>query len=93
MQPSVRVSGTISCSGMLAIGSNKTILGASGAKIVGCGLNIKNAKNVIVRNLTFDDWDDDAINVETVHERVDRPEHVLAPGTTGRWTPSGPRTT
>ena len=29
------------------------------------GLNIKNAKNVIVRNLTFDDWDDDAINVET----------------------------
>ena len=61
----VRVSGTISCSGMLAIGSNKTILGASGAKIVGCGLNIKNAKNVIVRNLTFDDWDDDAINVET----------------------------
>ena len=61
----VRVSGTISCSGMLAIGSNKTILGASGAKIVGCGLNIKNAKNVIVRNMTFDDWDDDAINVET----------------------------
>lgn len=61
----VRVSGTISCSGMLTIGSNKTIVGASGAKIVGCGLNIKNAKNVIVRNLSFDDWDDDAINIET----------------------------
>ena len=43
----------------------RPILGASGAKLVGCGLNIKNAKNVIVRNLTFDDWDDDAINVET----------------------------
>ncbi|KQY41933.1 RICIN domain-containing protein [Cellulomonas sp. Root137] len=63
--PVVRVQGTISCSGMLTVASNKTVLGASGAKIVGCGLNIKNAKNVIVRNLTFDDWDDDAINIET----------------------------
>ncbi|GIG22152.1 alpha-N-arabinofuranosidase [Cellulomonas chitinilytica] len=61
----VRVSGTISCSGMLTIGSNKTIEGASGSKIVGCGLNVKSAKNVILRNLTFDGWDDDAINVET----------------------------
>ena len=38
----------------------------------GVRCDIKNAKNVIVRNLTFDDWDDDAINVD-VHERVDRP--------------------
>ena len=36
----IRVSGTISCSGMLRVGSNKTILGNSGATIAGCGLNI-----------------------------------------------------
>ena len=60
----IRVSGTISCSGMLRVASNKTILGNSGATIVGCGLNISEASNVIVRNLTFRDWDDDAINVE-----------------------------
>ncbi|WP_211590478.1 cellulose binding domain-containing protein [Microbispora sp. H11081] len=60
----VRVSGTISCSGMLRVGSNKTIVGASGAALVGCGLNVSNAKNVIIRNLTFRNWDDDAINVQ-----------------------------
>ncbi|WP_327044086.1 cellulose binding domain-containing protein [Microbispora sp. NBC_01189] len=60
----VRVSGTISCSGMLKVGSNKTIVGASGATIVGCGLNVSQAKNVIIRNLVFRDWDDDAINVQ-----------------------------
>lgn len=60
----VRVSGTISCSGMLKVGSNKTIVGASGATIVGCGLNVSNAKNVIIQNLIFRNWDDDAINVQ-----------------------------
>jgi pectate lyase len=60
----IRVSGTISCSGMLRVASNKTILGNSGATIAGCGLNISEASNVIVRNLTFRDWDDDAINVQ-----------------------------
>src|SRR5688572_19955122 len=36
----IRVSGTISCSGMLRVRSNKTIVGNSGATISGCGLNI-----------------------------------------------------
>jgi pectate lyase len=62
----VRVSGTISCSGMLKIGSNKTIVGVgTNAKIVGCGLNISGQKNVIVRNIAFSGWNDDAINIET----------------------------
>jgi pectate lyase len=61
----IRVSGTISCSGMLRVASNKTVLGNSGATIVGCGLNVSAASNVIIRNLTFRDWDDDAINVQT----------------------------
>ncbi|WP_326824349.1 RICIN domain-containing protein [Streptosporangium sp. NBC_01756] len=60
----IRVSGTISCSGMLKVTSNKTVIGNSGAAIVGCGLNISEASNVIVRNLTFRDWDDDGINVQ-----------------------------
>jgi pectate lyase len=60
----IRVSGTISCSGMLRTRSDKTVIGASGATIVGCGLTISGDRNVIVRNLTFRDWDDDAVNVE-----------------------------
>ncbi|MEH1125490.1 pectate lyase family protein [Micromonospora sp. CPCC 206061] len=60
----VRVSGTISCSGMLRVGSNKTIVGNAGATIAGCGLNVSQASNVIIRNLTFRNWNDDAINVQ-----------------------------
>ncbi|WCN82932.1 pectate lyase family protein [Micromonospora sp. LH3U1] len=60
----IRVSGTISCSGMLRVRSNKTILGNSGATIAGCGLNISGDRNVIIRNLNFRDWNDDAINVQ-----------------------------
>jgi len=60
----IRVSGTISCSGMLRVASNKSVLGNSGATIVGCGLNISQASNVIVRNITFRDWGDDAVNVQ-----------------------------
>ncbi|MER6170053.1 RICIN domain-containing protein [Streptosporangium sp. NPDC001681] len=60
----IRVSGTISCSGMLKVTSNKTILGNSGAVISGCGFNISEASNVIVRNLTFRNWNDDGIQVQ-----------------------------
>ncbi|MDG4829740.1 cellulose binding domain-containing protein [Solwaraspora sp. WMMD1047] len=60
----IRVSGTISCSGMLRVRSNKTILGNSGATISGCGFNINGDRNVIIRNLTFRNWNDDAINVQ-----------------------------
>ncbi|HZM80129.1 MAG TPA: carbohydrate-binding protein [Candidatus Limnocylindrales bacterium] len=60
----IRVSGTISCSGMLRVASNKSVLGNAGATIVGCGFNISEASNVLVRNLTFRDWGDDAINVQ-----------------------------
>ena len=61
----IRISGTISCSGMLRVRSNKTIIGNSGATIAGCGLNINGDRNVIIRNITFRGWDDDAINVQT----------------------------
>ncbi|GLW08517.1 hypothetical protein Misp01_36470 [Microtetraspora sp. NBRC 13810] len=38
--------------------------GNSGATITGCGLNVSRASNVIIRNLTFRGWNDDAINVQ-----------------------------
>ena len=60
----VRISGNISCSGMITVGSNKSILGNSGATLAGCGLNVSNASNVIIRNINFNGWDDDAINVQ-----------------------------
>ena len=60
----IRVSGTISCSGMLRVRSNKTIIGNSGATIAGCGFNISGDRNVIIRNLNFTGWNDDAINVQ-----------------------------
>ncbi|MCK2213450.1 right-handed parallel beta-helix repeat-containing protein [Actinomadura sp. ATCC 31491] len=62
--PVVRVSGTINCSGMLKVGSNKSVIGNAGATIVGCGLNVASASNVIIRNLTFRNWNDDGINVQ-----------------------------
>ncbi|SEF91327.1 pectate lyase [Nonomuraea solani] len=60
----IRVSGTISCSGMLRVTSNKTVIGNSGATIAGCGFNVSQASNVIIRNLTFRNWNDDGINVQ-----------------------------
>jgi pectate lyase len=61
----VRVSGTISLSSMTKIASNKTVEGVgSGATITGQGLNITKASNVIVRNLNFRNWGDDAVNVQ-----------------------------
>ncbi|MCO1576920.1 polysaccharide lyase family 1 protein [Crossiella sp. SN42] len=61
----VRVTGTIALSGMAAVSSDKTIIGVgSGATITGHGLNISRSANVIVRNLNFRNWADDAINVQ-----------------------------
>jgi len=49
---------------MIRVGSNKSILGNSGAVISGCGLNVSEASNVIIRNITFRNWNDDAVNVQ-----------------------------
>ncbi|MCH7230448.1 hypothetical protein L0U85_06200 [Glycomyces sp. L485] len=60
----VRVSGTINLSGMVKVGPNTTIIGNSGATITRGGLNLDQTRNVIVQNLTFRDYSDDAINVQ-----------------------------
>lgn len=61
----IRVTGSISLSSMTKVTSDKTIIGvgASG-RITGSGLNVSNAHNVIIRNLTFTGSNDDAINVQ-----------------------------
>ncbi|MEU3554775.1 pectate lyase family protein [Streptomyces fragilis] len=61
----VRVNGSIALSSMTKVASNKTIVGVGTAgRITGYGLNISNANNVIVQNLTFTGSKDDAINVQ-----------------------------
>ncbi|WP_461023939.1 pectate lyase family protein [Thalassiella azotivora] len=61
----VRVSGTIRCSGMLRVGSNTTVLGdGRAAAVTGCGLSVYEARNVVIRNIAFSGWDDDAVNIE-----------------------------
>ncbi|UQA59863.1 pectate lyase family protein [Polyangium aurulentum] len=60
----VQVQGTINLSGMNDVGSNKTILGlGTDAKIVGGGLYLYEEKNVIIRNISFQDADEDAIGI------------------------------
>ncbi|HEY8524558.1 MAG TPA: right-handed parallel beta-helix repeat-containing protein [Acidimicrobiales bacterium] len=60
----VQVQGTIRLDDMVRVGSNKTVEGVGGARLTGGGLNIRQADNVIVRNLTITGSDDDDINVE-----------------------------
>jgi pectate lyase len=61
----IRVSGSIAISGMQKVASNKTIIGVgSSAAITGGGLNVTKASNVIIRNVNFRNWSDDAINVQ-----------------------------
>lgn len=61
----IRFSGSLSISGMQKVAANKTLLGVgSGAAITGGGLNIASVSNVIIRNINFRNWSDDAINVQ-----------------------------
>jgi pectate lyase len=50
----IRVSGMFTCSADVRVMSNKTILGVgSGSGLNGCGLNIRDVSNVIVRNMNI----------------------------------------
>ncbi|RCV48379.1 pectate lyase family protein [Marinitenerispora sediminis] len=61
----IRVSGTVTLDGMNDITSDKTLIGVgSNATITGGGIDVDEAHNVIIRNLHFRDWDDDAINLQ-----------------------------
>ncbi|HET9142073.1 pectate lyase family protein [Actinophytocola sp.] len=67
----IRISGMVSISGMQDVGSNKTLLGVgSGSGITGGGLDIDGVTNVIIQNLNFRNWSDDAINVQDASTRI-----------------------
>lgn len=63
----VVVKGTITGSTKVRVGSDKTIIGATGAKLQGVGLYIKKQENVIIRNLAIKEVkaaSGDAINIQ-----------------------------
>ncbi|GIF20275.1 pectate lyase [Actinoplanes tereljensis] len=60
----IQVSGTIAITSKQGVRPNKTITGlGSTATITGGGFDFYKSSNVIVRNLTFTDAEDDAVNV------------------------------
>ncbi|WP_430502629.1 right-handed parallel beta-helix repeat-containing protein [Micromonospora trifolii] len=60
----IRVQGSLTMPDkMNDVRSNKTVLGVGNATLDN-GLNVSSASNVIIRNLTFRGWDDDAVNVQ-----------------------------
>ena len=60
----IQVSGTIAITSKQGVRPNKTIVGlGANAVITGGGFDFYRSSNVIVRNLTFTDAEDDAINV------------------------------
>ncbi|WP_049567003.1 pectate lyase family protein [Streptomyces sp. SBT349] len=61
----IQVQGTIELDDMARVSSDKTIIGVgSSGRIDGSGLNIADADNVIIQNLTFSNSNDDGINVQ-----------------------------
>ena len=67
----VRLTANITLSGMNPVSSNKTIIGSgTGKTITGGGLNVSEDHNVVIRNLNFTGWDDDAINVQTSSKNI-----------------------
>jgi pectate lyase len=80
----IQVSGTLSISGMNDVGSDKTIIGlGSNATITGGGLDVDEVSNVIIRNLNFRDWGDDAINLQDGSHHVWIDHNSLTSGSDG----------
>jgi len=65
------VSGTVTISGMNHARPNKSIIGlGSNARIVGGGIYMYRSRNVIIRNLTFENADEDAIGITTESSNI-----------------------
>jgi pectate lyase len=80
----IRVSGMISISGMQDVASDKTIIGVgSGSGITGGGLDVDGVSNVIIQNLNFRNWGDDAINLQDGSTRVWIDHNSFANGNDG----------
>jgi pectate lyase len=62
------VEGNFSGTGMVEVGSNKTIIGAgNGATFDGFGINVNGKKNIILRNLTIKNAKPDGIAMRNTH--------------------------
>ncbi len=101
----VQISGSITGSGMVRVGSNKTIIGlGTSAAIDGFGLNVSGfdptgslgdscdqgerggfteTQNVIIRNITFRNADDDSVNVQCWSHHVWIDHNTFYPGVDG----------
>jgi pectate lyase len=67
----IRVQGMVTISGMQDVAPNKTIIGVgSGSGITGGGLDLDGTSNVIIQNLNFRNWSDDAIDVQDGSTRL-----------------------
>lgn len=60
----VQIDGSIELSGMNDVPADTTVIGLDGAQITGGGLDVDGVSNVIIRNIAFSGWDDDAVNVQ-----------------------------
>jgi pectate lyase len=69
----ILVSGTFDLGGMVALRSNKTLIGQKGARMINGGLELYKRQNIIIRNIIFADAPDDTmkINQNTHHIWVD----------------------
>lgn len=69
----ILISGTIQLSGMTPLRGNKSVIGLPGAKITGGGFELYKRSNIIIRNIAFENAQDDAIkiNQNTHHVWVD----------------------
>jgi pectate lyase len=69
----VQVSGTLTGSGMIDVGSNTTVIGlGTDATLNGFGLKVDGRNNVIITNLNFTNGSDDGVTIE------DNAHHVWA---------------
>jgi pectate lyase len=74
-QQTVRINGNFTCSADVRVASNKTIIGVgSGSGLTGCGLNMRNVNNVIVRNLRISKVPASNGNGDAIH--VDHATHL-----------------
>lgn len=79
----IKISGTLSGSGMMDIGSNKTIIGEPGALITGFGININTQKNIIIRNISFTKANDDSLNIQNESTNIWIDHCTFASGSDG----------
>jgi pectate lyase len=66
----IQVSGTINWSGMNHVRSNKTVIGLPGSRLVGGGLYLYGAQNVIIKNLVIEEASEDAMGITTGSKNI-----------------------